>query len=606
MDKQKLAQLYDDGKISIQDFAAVAEGTLTVSEDGSYFEYTDTIVQERFDSWGEADGVDFARVNYIIDAESADIVSVYARMYGSDGTEEHPEQISDDPGEYVSFKEGIGFCEVYGKLDVQVSEWSYMSNLGERGVVITSTDHLSPRIKGTTLEPMIKEHLVGPSAQEKHELEKEVLFEKPDKDMVIADNDNDLEKNPDKKNPDNEQDNIEYSETDMDLENISDILPKSDDVSYDVSSDDISYNVSTDDDEQDITSETDIDLEDESEFNELIADIRQTIIDNKFRDILKEDSVDGGKEWHTTHPIPEIFDRLAGDEDINVRLVAATNEKYTKPETLDKLAGDKNVYVREAVAGNKNTNPKTLDRLADDVHWRVSRAVAENENANPTTLERLVDNKNLLSYEFDVSKAVAKNKNANSETLDKLADDKNPNVRKAIAENKNVNPTTLDRLAEDKNRGVREAVAKSVNANPITLDKLANDKDPNVRYAVSRNENTNPATLDKLSDDEDSNVRYGVTRNANTNPTTLDKLAEDKDSFVRYGVARSEHANPTTIEHLTKDEDMLVKNSAISTKETMSDITDDTKENIEMSQDDFSDIDETQEDDDNYGSDWLD
>ena len=87
MDKQKLAQLYDDGKISIQDFAAVAEGTLTVSEDGSYYEYTDTIVQERFDSWGEADGVDFARVNYIIDAESADIVSVYARMYGSEGTE---------------------------------------------------------------------------------------------------------------------------------------------------------------------------------------------------------------------------------------------------------------------------------------------------------------------------------------------------------------------------------------------------------------------------------------------------------------------------------------------------------------------------------------
>ena len=487
MDKQKLAQLYDDGKISIQDFAAVAEGTLTVSEDGSYYEYTDTIVQERFDSWGEADGVDFARVNYIIDAESADIVSVYARMYGSEGTEEHPYQISDDPGEYVSFKEGIGFCEVYGKVDVQVSEWSYMSSLGERGIVITSIDHLSPQIEGTQLEPMIKEHLVGPSAQEKHELEKESLFEKSDKDIVIEDNDN---------------------------------------------------------------KKTDIDLEDESEFNELIADIRQTIIDNRFRDILnEEDGVKEGKEWHTTHPIPEIFDRLAGDENAYVRYAAASNEKYTKPETLDRLAEDKDRGVREAVAGNANANPTTLDKLADD---------------------------------------------------------EDPNVRKAVVENKNVNPTTLDRLAEDKDRGVREAVAKSVNTNPITLDKLANDKDPNVRYAVSRNENTNPATLDKLSDDEDSNVRYGVTRNANTSPTNLDKLAEDKDSFVRHGVARSEHANPTTIEHLTKDEDMLVRNSAISTKETMSDITDDTKENIEMSQDDFSDIDEIQEDDDDYSSDWLD
>jgi hypothetical protein len=65
---------------------------------------------------------------------------------------------------------------------------------------------------------------------------------------------------------------------------------------------------------------------------------------------------------------------------LNNRIFDLARNPNTPPETLDRLANDEDADVRYWVAWNPHTLPETLESLANDDAWYVRCAVAWNPN----------------------------------------------------------------------------------------------------------------------------------------------------------------------------------------------------------------------------------
>ena len=88
---------------------------------------------------------------------------------------------------------------------------------------------------------------------------------------------------------------------------------------------------------------------------------------------------------------PEILEKLAEDEDANVRYAVAKNPK-TPVNILIKLADDKDKLVIYAVAENPNTPAEFLKNLAEDRDWFIRWEVASNPNTPIEVLRKLAKN----------------------------------------------------------------------------------------------------------------------------------------------------------------------------------------------------------------------
>ena len=89
----------------------------------------------------------------------------------------------------------------------------------------------------------------------------------------------------------------------------------------------------------------------------------------------------------------------AGDDiesmSVNEALNLAKN-KNTSPEILEKLAEDEDKNVRKAVAKNPKTPVDILKKLVEDKKWEVRYEVAENPNTPVEALRKLADDKDWI------------------------------------------------------------------------------------------------------------------------------------------------------------------------------------------------------------------
>ena len=194
------------------------------------------------------------------------------------------------------------------------------------------------------------------------------------------------------------------------------------------------------------------------------------------------------------------------EENVESRQERARNS--TSPEELEKLANDEDQEVRSRVASNTNTPVSLLEKLAEDEDRYVRRSVAANENTPVSVLEKLAEDEDKDAYDPKfVRKSVAGNANTPASLLEKLADDEGETVRRVVVKNTNTPVPLLEKLAEDEGETVRKAVADNTNTPVLVLEKLAGDEDENVRWGVARNKNTPFPVFEKLARDNE-NILY--------------------------------------------------------------------------------------------------
>ena len=96
---------------------------------------------------------------------------------------------------------------------------------------------------------------------------------------------------------------------------------------------------------------------------------------------------------------PELLEKLAEDEDWEVRETVARNPK-TPVDILRKLALDEDEHVRQSVAINPNTTADILKKQAEDEDWVARETVAMNPKTPDDILRKLA-----LDEDKHVSKA---------------------------------------------------------------------------------------------------------------------------------------------------------------------------------------------------------
>ena len=99
---------------------------------------------------------------------------------------------------------------------------------------------------------------------------------------------------------------------------------------------------------------------------------------------------------------PEILEKLAEDEDVDVRETVAENPR-TPVDILRKLALDEDDDVRWGAIQNPNMTAEALKKLAEDEDWAVRETVAENPRTPVDILRKLA-----LDEDVHVSKAAEK------------------------------------------------------------------------------------------------------------------------------------------------------------------------------------------------------
>ena len=186
--------------------------------------------------------------------------------------------------------------------------------------------------------------------------------------------------------------------------------------------------------------------------------IRELVAKNKNTDVstllkLCNDEDPGVKLAISKRPFKEeeipVLETLLHDPSSTVRMLILWN--YTLPdEVLLPLVNDEEVEVRKNLAGVlSDTN--ALDRLAHDEDADVRFAVAENPATDSGTLHFLANDEDRY-----VKSAVAANKNTDNSDLKLLATDIHPNVRYSVAKNLKTPKDILEILSNDKFGVVRE------------------------------------------------------------------------------------------------------------------------------------------------------
>jgi hypothetical protein len=155
-----------------------------------------------------------------------------------------------------------------------------------------------------------------------------------------------------------------------------------------------------------------------------------------------------------------------GKESVESREERA-RDSNTSPEALEKLAADEDENVRRGAARNPNAPASLLEKLAADEDEDVRGMAAENPNAPASLLEKLAVDEVAL-----VRSAVAGNPNAPASALEKLAADEDGDVRSAAAENPITPASALEKLAEDQ-KGAMKKTVEQINNLASTLGEPA-------------------------------------------------------------------------------------------------------------------------------------
>ena len=153
-------------------------------------------------------------------------------------------------------------------------------------------------------------------------------------------------------------------------------------------------------------------------------------------------------------------------------LVSSTGDDIESMSTDEKIN----------LAKNKNASPEILEKLADDEDANVRYYVAENPKTPADILKKLARE----DEESGVRQAVAYNPNTPADILKKLAEDKDDDVKWAVAANTKTPVDILKKLADDKDDYVKSAVVDNPNAPVEVLKKLAEDEDERIRRIAER------------------------------------------------------------------------------------------------------------------------
>lgn len=214
--------------------------------------------------------------------------------------------------------------------------------------------------------------------------------------------------------------------------------------------------------------------------------------------------------------------KFSTDEDWALRGMVAVNEA-TPLAVLDRLASDDNPQVRLNVAKTQATLPSDLiARLADDTWDEVRQEVANRHEFY----------RSLYPPVF---------------ILGKLSSDKSHKVRAAVAENGAATSTILEKLAKNKTPNVLVSLAKNYRLPSHLAVELSSSRYHLVRQSLAANPNIPKPVLSKLAEDKVSAVRLGATNNRSLPFDNLVTLTQDKIDEVQRSARQ-------TWENLTADE----------------------------------------------------
>lgn len=176
------------------------------------------------------------------------------------------------------------------------------------------------------------------------------------------------------------------------------------------------------------------------------------------------------------------------DDDWSLRGMVALNEA-TPLTVLDRLASDENPQVRLNVAKTQATLPFDLiAKLADDTWDEVRKEVANRHEFYHSLYPPVFILGKLASDKSNkVRAAVAENGSATSAILEKLANNKFPNVLVSLATNYQIPAHVAVKLGSSRYHLVRQNLAGNPNIPQPLISKLAEDKVSSVRLGATRN-----------------------------------------------------------------------------------------------------------------------
>ena len=297
---------------------------------------------------------------------------------------------------------------------------------------------------------------------------------------------------------------------------------------------------------------------------------------------------------------PDILKTLAEDDNANVRISVAKNEK-TPPEVFQVLATDPEIMVILEVAKNPRTpievlknllkiyinNRETINTILyenpavtlelymialESPHVYVLRDISKNPNTPPEVLKILETNKDELVHFH-----VAGNPNTPSDALRNLAKDKDEIILNSVANNPNTPPDVLKILATNENDHICMLVAKNPNTPPDVLKILLTHKDANIRKEIASSKNQKLFSeieedkeglnvLNALIKDRSEVVRATLASNhLFSDPKILTLFSTDESEYVRIGVAKNPNTPSDVLQVLARDENGYVRQAAIET-----------------------------------------
>ena len=226
----------------------------------------------------------------------------------------------------------------------------------------------------------------------------------------------------------------------------------------------------------------------------------------------------------------DLLEHLMDDADTpHWMLLQMANQKCVDIDDLVHLATHPNPVLRQGVARQAATPPHLLQRLACDEDPNVRKAAVSQGHRLPHDL--------LVQLSADkapyISRLAMKFVDVQSPEFERAAIRGSARTRSAAARRVDCPPQVLEQLARDADAGVRILTAENPSCPSAGLIPLADDKSHRVRMGLARNTAIPVEAAQRLAHSTERLVRLSLASNPACPGHVVVQLAADDDLYVR-------------------------------------------------------------------------